>query len=420
MSPQSSQAALAALNGVRPVLAHFDKPRSAEDLAADIIDLWAGAESALQTLVGNSSLTGQQLIRAARQAELVTLDQAHALLEFLAARDRANRTSYKPTQGDGDAAVDGFKSLESSLAGSTPVKPAATTTPGPPVYTPRQSRPAQPSKPAPPPPPPSPYAPRSAGGGYRQPPAYAARSMAGPPTIEMPGSFSSEGAASGGGDAGGGGSKAGSKAGGKAGGISGGVGRTMVQNALAAADSGGRRWPRLSMPVWIGIAVVVVLIGGGYLFYGRRSSSGGLTAGIDAMQNGQRERARGEFAKAVNADPNAATPHIFLARLAREEGDLATARAQLDTALRLDSKNAIALREMGLVLFASRQYDLARRFFVRAVQTNPQDRASQGYLGCAMMRLNRVAEGTKFITNAGTGPWQACLQPTTTAAPPPL
>jgi cytochrome c-type biogenesis protein CcmH/NrfG len=194
----------------------------------------------------------------------------------------------------------------------------------------------------------------------------------------------------------------------------------MVQNALAAADSGGRRWPRLSMPVWIGIAAVLVLIVGGYLFFGRSSSSSGLTAGIDAMQNGQRERARGEFAKAVNADPNSATPHVFLARIAREEGDLATARAQLDTALRLDPKNAIAMREMGLVLFASRQYDLARRFFVRAVQANPQDRASQGYLGCTMMRLNRVAEGTKFITNAGTGAWQACLQPTTTAAPPPL
>ena len=413
MSPQSSQAALAALNGVRPVLAHFDKPRSAEDLAADIIDLWAGAESALQTLVGNSSLTGQQLVRAARQAELITLDQAHALLEFLAARDRANRTSYKPTQADGDAAVDGFKSLESALAGSATARPAAAATPGPPVYTPRQSRPAQPSRPSTPPPPPSPYAPRSAGGGYRQPPAYAARSSAGPPTIEMPGSFASAEAAAGGGSTGGSGTKAP--------GISGGVGRTMVQNALDAAESGGRGFPWLSLPAWIGIGVVVVLIVGGYLFYGRSSGSSGLTAGIDAMNNGQRERARGEFAKAVNNDPNSATPHVFLARIAREEGDLATARAQLDTALRLDSKNAVALREMGLVLFASRQYDLARRFFVRAVTANPQDRASQGYLGCAMMRLNRVTEGTSWIGKAGTGPWQNCLQQTTTTtAPPPL
>jgi tetratricopeptide (TPR) repeat protein len=398
MSPQNSQAALASLNGARPVLANFDKPRSAEDLAADIIDLWTGAESALQTLVGNSSLSGQQLIRAARQAELITLDQAHSLLEFLAARDRANRTSYKPTQADGDAAVDGFKALESALTGSAPAARAAATSPGQAVYTPRQSRPVHST----PPPPASPYAPPTIGAKYRQPPGYAGGKYSGPPTIEQPppGSIPP------------GGTGPGTSA------APGGVGRTAVQHALAAAET-RRRWPKFSTPIWIGIAAIIVLMVGGYLLFGRSRSSGSLTAGIDAMQNGQRERARGEFAKAVNDDPNAATPHVFLARLAREEGDLATARAQLDTALRLEPKNAIALREMGLVLFSSKQYDLARRFFVRAVQANPQDRASQGYLGCALMRLGRVQEGTKFISNAGTGQWTACLQPVTTTAPPP-
>jgi Tfp pilus assembly protein PilF len=169
----------------------------------------------------------------------------------------------------------------------------------------------------------------------------------------------------------------------------------------------------------IAIPVVLLLLIGGYLFAGR-SSGGGMNTGIDAMKAGQREKARGEFAKAVRDDPKAATPHVFLARLSREDGDLSTARAQLDTALRLESKNPVALREMGLVLFASRQYDLARRFFVRAVQANPQDRAAQGYLGCSMMRLNRVQEGTKWIGNAGTGPWTQCLQPLTTTAPAPL
>src|SRR5450756_956741 len=137
MSPQSSQAALTALNGVRPVLAHFETPRTAEDLAADIIDLWTGVESSIQAVVGNSSLTGQQLIRAARQSELLSLDQAHMLLEFLAARDRANRTSYKPTQADGDAAVDGFKALESALTGAAPVKRSTPTSPLQAAYTPR-------------------------------------------------------------------------------------------------------------------------------------------------------------------------------------------------------------------------------------------------------------------------------------------
>ncbi|HEY5021018.1 MAG TPA: tetratricopeptide repeat protein [Gemmatimonadaceae bacterium] len=398
MSPQNSQAALTAMNGVRPVLTHFETPRAAEDLAADIIDLWTGAEASLQALVGNSSLTGQQLVRAARQAELITLEQAHSLLEFLAARDRANRTSYKPTQADGEAAVEGFRALESALTGKAPVKRATPTSPLQAAYTPRGGKQQQPP---PPQPPPSPYAPPSAGGGYRQPPAYAARKMSGPPTIEQPppGSYTPPG---GGGHTGGGG-----------------MGRGNVEHALAAAESRGR-WPKVSMPVLIGAVVALLIVVGIFFAFRRGSNSGGTAAGIAAMNARAPEKARGEFMTAVKANPNDATPHVFLARLSRDEGDLASARAQLDTALRLDPKNANALREMGLVLFASKQYDLARRFFVRAVQANPQDRASQGYLGCALMRLGRAQEGTNFITKAGTGVWTACLQPLTSTRPPPL
>jgi Tfp pilus assembly protein PilF len=172
----------------------------------------------------------------------------------------------------------------------------------------------------------------------------------------------------------------------------------------------------------VGVPLALIIIIGGYFVFrgGSSSGGGGLTAGIDALKNGQREKARGEFAKAVKSDPNAATPHVFLARISRDEGDLATARAELDTSLRLDPKNAIALREMGLVLFAGKQYDLARRFFVRAIQANPEDRSAQGYLGCAMMRLGRVQEGTTWISKAGNGTWTACLQPLTTPTPPPL
>jgi tetratricopeptide (TPR) repeat protein len=399
VSPQNTQAALNALNAARPVLAHFDTPRSAEDLAADIIDLWAGAESALQTLVGNSSLTGQQLVRAARQAELVTLDQAHLLLEFLAARDRANRTSYKPTQADGDAAVDGFKALQSSLSGQTASKSSVAAPPAQPAYTPRGSKATQPTTG-----PPSPYAPPSAGGGYRQPPAYAGRRTSGPPTIEQPppGSFTPP-------------------TGSAASSSGGGIGRANVEHALAAAETGGRGWR--GMPVWLVIGVpvlLILLIGGYFVFRGGSGGGGPLTAGIDAFNLGQREKARGEFASAIKEDPKAALPHVFLARIARLEADLGTARAELDTALRLEPRNAKALREMGLVLFSTKQYDLARRFFVRAVEADPQDRSSQGYLGCALMRLSRVQEGTKFISNAGTGPWTACLQPVSTTTPPPL
>lgn len=407
MSPANTQAAQNSLNAVRPTLANFDSPRNAEDLAADVIDLWAGVEAALQALIGGSSYTGQLLIRAARQGEVISLDQAHALLEFLAARDRVNRTSYLPTQADGDAAVDGFKALESALSGGAPA-PTRRETPSSPlqaVYTPRSARgspisssssssaSSTTSSSPPPPPPPSqpvsPYAPPSAGG-YRQPPAYARTSNAGPPTIEQPPPT-----------------------------YTGPTGRANIEHALEAAQTRRRRMPAIPLWAMIAIPVVLLLLIGGFLLAGRGSGDD-LTSGIDAMKAGQREKARGDFAKAARNDEKAATPHVFLARLSREEGDLSSARAQLDTALRLEPKNETALREMGLVLFASKQYDLARRFFVRAVQANPSDRSAQGYLGCSMMRLNRVQEGTKWIGNAGTGPWTQCLQPLTTTAPAPL
>lgn len=379
MTPASS-GALAALNGVRPVLSHFDNPRSAEDLAADIIDLWAGVESALRALVGGSTLSGQALIRAARQSELITIEHAHALLEFLAARDRSNRTTYTPTQADGEAAVDGFKALESALSASAATPRTPPSSPLQAAYTPRQSQ--QPVSPYAPPPP----------GGHRPPPKIGSKaSSAGPPTIEQPPPPY----------------------------LAGGVGPRNVEHALAAAETGGRKWRKIPTAVYIAVPVLLVVLVGGY-FLLNRTSNDALAAGVEAMQAGQRERARGEFAKAARDNPDAANPHVFLARLSREEGDLAAARAQLDTALRLEPKNAVALREMGLILFASKQYDLSRRFFVRAVQANSEDKAAQGYLGCAMMRLNRLDEGRKWISNAGSGPWTACLQPATATPPPPL
>ncbi len=378
MSPAKSQAALTALNGVRPVLTHFETPRGGEDLAADIIDLWTGVESALRAYVGGSNLGGQQLIRAARQSEQITLEQAHSLLEFLAARDRANRTTYIPTQADGEAAIEGFRALESALTGTAPVRRATPTSPLQAAYSPRH-----PQQPA------SPYAPPAPG--QRPPPTIGSKASSRPPTIEQPPPAY----------------------------MSAGAGSRNVEHALAAAETGGRKWPKIPKAALIAIPVVLLLIVGGY-FLMNRTSTDALAAGIDAMQAGQRERARGEFAKAVRDQPRAAAPHVFLARLSREEGDLPTARAHLDSALRLEPTNAVALREMGLILFAGRQYDLARRFFVRAVQSNSQDKSAQGYLGCAMMRLNRINEGTKWIQNAGSGPWTACLQNIQPVTPPPL
>lgn len=107
--------ALSALDAARPAIARLDRSRHAEELAADLIEAWGGVETALRSLLGGTPLGGQQLIREARQRQMITFDQANALAEFQAARERAQDTSYHPTDADINAAREGFLKLEASL-----------------------------------------------------------------------------------------------------------------------------------------------------------------------------------------------------------------------------------------------------------------------------------------------------------------
>ena len=87
------------------------------------------------------------------------------------------------------------------------------------------------------------------------------------------------------------------------------------------------------------------------------------------------------------------------------------------TAIRLEPEYAPAQREMGIFQLAVHNPSLARNFLIRAAQINPADSAAQGYLGCALMGLNRAAEAQKFFARAGSGTWSSCvtIQPTAAA-----
>ena len=169
--------------------------------------------------------------------------------------------------------------------------------------------------------------------------------------------------------------------------------------------------PPRRVPLWaygalagvVTVAIIVALV--------TRGSSGGsssLQTGVDAYTRGQREVAVNAFNKAVKENPHDAIPHVYLARMAREVGNLTLASQELQLALEAEPANAIALREMGANLLTQGNYELARRFYVRAVQADPTDKTAQGYLGCALMRLNRASEATSFLNRAGPGPWSNC------------
>ena len=54
----NQQSALAALKSVEPLIARLDGSQSAEDRAADILELWQGPEKALRALMGTAEWSG--------------------------------------------------------------------------------------------------------------------------------------------------------------------------------------------------------------------------------------------------------------------------------------------------------------------------------------------------------------------------
>jgi tetratricopeptide (TPR) repeat protein len=130
MSSSAQRAAIEALHSARPLVAGLGSSRSSEDVAADLIEAWNTVETGLRSLVGGSALSGQMLIRELRQRHFLSLEQANALAEFHAARERAARTDYQPTDSDINAARDAFLKLEAGLMGATPSSSSSTFAPG--------------------------------------------------------------------------------------------------------------------------------------------------------------------------------------------------------------------------------------------------------------------------------------------------
>jgi tetratricopeptide (TPR) repeat protein len=318
--------------------------RDSEDLAADLIEAWTATETGLRSLIGGSSLTGQMLIRELRQRHFLSLDQANALAEFHAARERASRVDYKPTEGDVNASRDAFVKLEAGLMGEPPAAPTPSAGAG------------------------------AAAAGAAAAAAAASRSKAAAYTPDGPLDPTA---------------------------------RERFEGTPTAVP------PERARSSWIApaIGLVALLAVGGiawYAFAGRNRTGGALASGITAYREGRREAAAGDFMKAAKDNPNDPMPHVYLARMAREAGNMNTANAEAVTAVRLGPANGVALRELASVSFAQQNYDASRRFYIRAVQADSSDKLSQGFLGCSLVRLGRVEEGMRWINRAGPGAWSGC------------
>lgn len=316
---------MAALAPARPLVARLDIAQNPEEIAADILDIWTAVEVAMRALLGGSALGGQPLIQELRQQNMISIEQAHALLDFLAARDRVKRTEYRPTSADIAATREAYNKLDQGLRAEAASAGANATATAPPAA----------------------------------------------------------GAA------------------------------TVVTTDALGAPLPARR----SRIPWLPIgALLLVLLAAGaaWFFFERGGPSAAMRRGQEAYRGGRLALARTEFQDAANARPEEAMPHIWLGRVARDQGDFATAGREISRAVQLESGNYQAHRELGSYFLTIRNYDAARRSFVRALELQPRDRTSMGYLGCSLIRLNRVDEGLRFLTRAGEGPWRACAPPAPT------
>src|SRR3954469_4462670 len=103
------------LDTARPVLAQLDVSRGPEKARADLGAVWSAVDAALRSLVGGSTATGQILIRDARSRQLLTFDQANALVAFDSLREQLVRPEYVPSETDANTARSAFLKLDAGL-----------------------------------------------------------------------------------------------------------------------------------------------------------------------------------------------------------------------------------------------------------------------------------------------------------------
>jgi tetratricopeptide (TPR) repeat protein len=347
MISTNQRSAIAALDAVRPVVARLDLAGHPDDVAADVIESWGAVETALRSLLGGSSLSGQALVSEVRQRGLLDYAHAHALLGFLAARDRVSRTDYRPTDGDVDAAHSGFQAIEAALG----VGIGADTATYPTV--------------------------RVSGGGIGIPPA--------PPLPPPPAGTSPRGGT---------------------------TYTETVPGTTARADAyeptvhGRRRGPGLI----VGLVLLFLVAGAGYWAWSRSGDPSSFTQGVQQFTRGDRVAARRSFEQAATDRPKMALPHVYLARMARQDGDLPRAFNELKTAVTLEPQNALAQREMGQYLLQAGQPGQAVKWFERALRIDGTDKVANGWMGCAVQRQGNAELAARFFQRAGQGDWSACQQ----------
>ncbi|HEX8851621.1 MAG TPA: protein kinase [Gemmatimonadaceae bacterium] len=175
--------------------------------------------------------------------------------------------------------------------------------------------------------------------------------------------------------------------------------------AAAKAGVGGRGW---AVGAIVALMLLLVLVGG--VVGARRyfGPTGATHRAVSLYDRGNVAASRAIFTRLANDYPRLPVPRIYLGRIARESRDYATAQRELQAAIQLAPDDPVALREMGSLMYVTGRFELAERFYRRAIARDPTDALARGYLGCSLVHLGRVTEGRSIMIQAGEGSWSRC------------
>ncbi len=108
------RAARQALNGARPAIESIGPGAKRVDATA-ANTVWDAVHSALHALAGSSQLDGQDLVRELRQRELLTLSEAHALIDAFTTAERLNGGAESVDASDTEVIRVAYDSLADAL-----------------------------------------------------------------------------------------------------------------------------------------------------------------------------------------------------------------------------------------------------------------------------------------------------------------
>ena len=177
----------------------------------------------------------------------------------------------------------------------------------------------------------------------------------------------------------------------------------MLRMARGATSKGG--W---MVGAVLGAVLILILAGGAFAARAYFGPNGATRRAIRLYDSGQSSAARVAFSKLASDYPRRPVPRIYLGRIARESRQYLDSKRELEAAIQLDPRNPTALREMGSLMYVTGRFDLAERFYRRALDRAPDDALARGYLGCSLLHLGRTAEGLRLRQSAGSGSWNQC------------